>query len=138
MTGGTGIIQRFYREVLEGGDLDLIDELGSESYTDHEEPMPGQPAGLDGIRFYVNTMRSAFPDIKVKSLGPELADGDLEAVRVVLTGTHQGEFMGAAPTGRTVEFGGIDIIRVEDGKVVEHWGSADMLELMQQLGSVGQ
>lgn len=138
MSGGTGIIQRFYREVLEGGNLDLIDELGSESYTDHEEPMPGQPDGLDGIRFFVTTMRSAFPDIKVKSLGPELADGDLEAVRVVLTGTHQGEFMGTAPTGRTVEFGGVDIIRVEDGKVVEHWGSTDMLELMQQVGAVGQ
>jgi predicted ester cyclase len=134
MAGGTGIIQRFYREVLEGGNLDLIDELGSQSYTDHEQPMPGQPPGLDGIRFYVSMMRTAFPDIRVKDLGPALVDGNLE----VLTGTHQGELMGVAPTGRTVEFSGIDIIRVEDGKVAEHWGSTDMLALMQQIGAVQQ
>jgi predicted ester cyclase len=65
-----------------------------------------------------------------------MTDGDLEAARVVLTGTHQGELMGTAPTGNTVEFGGIDIVRVQDGQVVEHWGATDMLKLMQQIGAV--
>lgn len=135
MAGGSGIIERFYREIMEGGNLDLIDELGSESYTEHEEPMPGQPSGLDGIRFYVDTFRKAFPDIKVKTIEPTMVDGDLEAARIVLTGTHQGELMGIAPTGNTVEFGGIDIIRVQDGKAMEHWGATDMLKLMQQIGA---
>ena len=135
MAGGSGIIERFYREIMEGGNLDLIDELGSESYTEHEEPMPGQPSGLDGIRFYIDTFRKAFPDIKVKTIEPTMADGDLEAARVVLTGTHQGELMGIAPTGNTVEFGGIDSIRVQDGKAMEHWGATDMLKLMQQIGA---
>lgn len=55
---------------------------------------------------------------------------------VTLAGTHQGDFAGILATGRTVEFSGIDIIRLQDGKVAEHWGSTDMLGLMQQLGAV--
>lgn len=136
MAGGSGLIERFYREIMERGNLDLIDELGSENYTDHEEPFPGQPPGLEGIRFYVTSFRSAFPDISVKSIEPTMVDGDLEAARVVLTGTHQGELMGTAPTGNTVEFSGVDIVRVQDGKVVEHWGSTDTLKMLQQIGAV--
>ena len=136
MAAETGIIERFYREVMEGGNLGLIDELGSESYTEHEEPMPGQPSGLDGIRFYVNTFRSAFPDIKTAAIEPMISAGDMEATRVVLTGTHNGEFLGTPPTGKTVQFNTIDMIRVEDGKVVEHWGVTDLLKLMQQIGAI--
>jgi predicted ester cyclase len=55
---------------------------------------------------------------------------------VVLTGTHQGDLMGVGPTGRSVEFSGVDIIRVEDGKVAEHWGAMDTMTLMQQIGAI--
>jgi predicted ester cyclase len=55
---------------------------------------------------------------------------------VTLAGTHQGDFAGIPASGRTVEFSGIDIIRLQDGKVAEHWGSTDMLGLMQQIGAV--
>ena len=89
--------------------------------------------------FFVNTMRAAFPDLLATTSEPALVDGNLEALYVVLTGTHQGELMGIEPTGRSVEFSGIDIIRVDDdGKVVEHWGATDMMALMQQIGAVPQ
>ena len=55
---------------------------------------------------------------------------------MVLTGTHHGELVGIPPTGKSVEFGGTDIIRVEDGKVAEHWGTTDTMSLMQQIGAV--
>jgi predicted ester cyclase len=136
MTDGTGLIKRFYEEVLEGGNLALIDELATDDYVDHEEALPGQPAGKDGVRFFVNAVRTAFPDIRVKTIEPCLADGNLEACHVVLTGTHRGEMAGVAPTGNSVEFGGTDIIRVEDGKVAEHWGTTDNMRLMQQIGAI--
>ncbi|GAA3701656.1 ester cyclase [Arthrobacter ginkgonis] len=135
MAGETGLIKRFYLEVLAGGNFDLIDELVAEGFVDHES-LPGQPPGKEGVRFFADTMRAAFPDLSVKSIDPALAEGDLEAVRTVLTGTHQGELMGVAPTGRTVEIESIDIIRIEDGKVAEHWGITDSMGLMQQLGDV--
>lgn len=136
MTEGTGLIRRFYEEVLGNGDLGLIDELTTEDLVDHEEGLPGQPSGRDGVRFFVNAMRAAFPDITAKTIEPTMADGNLEAARTILTGTHQGELMGVAATGNTVEFESIDIIRVEDGRVAEHWGVTDVMSLMQQLGAV--
>jgi predicted ester cyclase len=136
MAEGSGLIKRFYDEVVGGGNLDLIDEFVSESIVDHEEGMPGQPPGRDGVRFFVNAMREAIPDIRPKDYEPNLVDGNLEAARTVFSGTHDGELMGVAPTGQTVEFESIDIIRLEDGKVVEHWGVTDVMALMQQIGAV--
>lgn len=136
MADGNGLIKRFYDEVLTGGNLSLIDEMVADNVVDHEEGFPGQPPGKEGVKFYVNAVRAAFPDLAVKTAGPALADGNLEAVHVTLTGTHQGDFAGVPATGKPVEFSGIDIIRVEDGKVAEHWGSTDTLGLMQQIGAV--
>ena len=135
MPDGTGMIKRFYTEVVGDGNLALIDELVSDGFVDHD-PLPGQSPSKDGVSFFVNTMRAAFPDLKATVMEPALVDGNLEALYVVLTGTHQGELMGIAATGRKVEFSGIDIIRVEDGKVVEHWGATDTMALMQQIGAV--
>jgi predicted ester cyclase len=136
MADGTGLITRFYKEIIEGGNLALIDELATDDYVDHEEALPGQPPGKAGVRYFVDAIRTAFPDIRVKTIEPSLADGNLEACHVILTGTHQGEMAGVAATGKSVEFGSTDIIRVEDGKVAEHWGSTDTLSLMQQTGAV--
>lgn len=129
-------MQRFYKEIFEGGNLALIDELVADDFVDHEEPLPGQPPGKEGVVFFVKALRAAFPDIKAKLEPPVLIDGNLEAVYVVCTGTHQGDFAGIPPTGRSIEFGGIDIIRFEDGKAAEHWGVTDTLKLMQQLGAI--
>jgi predicted ester cyclase len=136
MTEGSGLLRRFYTEILEGGNLGLIDELATDDYLDHEEALPGQPPGKEGVRYFVNEIRAAFPDIRAKTLEPFLTDGNMEACYYVLTGTHRGEMAGVAPTGKSVEFGGIDIIRVQDGKVAEHWGSTDNLRLMQQIGAI--
>jgi predicted ester cyclase len=136
MAEGTGLIKRFYEDVIGGGQLHLIDELATDDIADHEEGLPGQPSGREGVKFFVGAMREAFPDIRPKSVEPMMADGNLEAARVILTGTHEGELMGVGATGKTVEFESIDIIRVEDGKVAEHWGLTDTMGLMQQLGAI--
>jgi predicted ester cyclase len=65
-----------------------------------------------------------------------MAEGDKVATRKTLQGTHQGEFMGIPPTGQQVSMGLIDIVRLADGRVVEHWSMADSLGMMQQLGIV--
>ncbi len=136
MAEGTGLIKRFYEDVIASGDLALVDQLTIDDLVDHEEGLPGQPAGREGVKFFVGKMREAFPDIRVKSVEPTMTDGNLEAARVILTATHQGELMGVGATGKTVEFESIDIIRIEDGKVAEHWGVTDTMSLMQQLGAI--
>ena len=102
---------------------------------DHEGGLPGQPSGREGIRFFVNGMREAFPDVRPKSVEPMMADGNLEVGRAIVTGTHEGELMGCRDRPN-VEFESIDIIRVEDGKVAEHWGVTDTMSLTQQLGAI--
>lgn len=138
MANGTRLIERFYKEIIEGGNLDLIDELTVDDFVDHEQALPGQPPGKDGVRFFVSAVRAAFPDIKVKTIEPTLADGNLEACHVIMTGTHSGDMAGVPATGKSVEFDGTDIIRVEDGKVAEHWGTTNNLSLMQQIGAISQ
>ena len=135
MAEGTGLIKRFYDEVLGGGNLELVDELATDDYVDHEEGLPGQPSGKEGVRFFVGAIRDAFPDVRV-SVDVTLADGGLEAAHGTVTGTHQGEFMGVPATNKSVEFEVVDIIRVVDGKVAEHWGLTDTMALMQQLGAL--
>src|SRR5512141_779886 len=136
MSGEVGLIERFYKDVIESGNLDLVDELAADSYVDHQEALPGQPSGKDGVKFFVSTMRSAFPDIKVKEIQPSLSAGNMEACHVVLTGTHRGELAGIPATGKSVEFDCTDIIRVDDGKVAEHWGTTDNMSIMRQIGAM--
>jgi steroid delta-isomerase-like uncharacterized protein len=98
--------------------------------------MPGiDTSGPEGIKRLVAMFRAAFPDLKI-SAEDMIADGDKVAVRSVMRGTHKGEFMGVPATGKRVEVSGIDIVRFEGGKAVEHWGITDNMSMMQQLGAM--
>ena len=130
------VVRRFIDEVINKGDLGVIDELVSPSMVDHSAP-PGLPSGPEGTKQMLTMFRTAFPDLNgTLPLQDLLAEGDKVAVRYTIRGTHQGDFMGIAATGKQVTIEGIEIDRIEDGKVVEHWESMDMMALMQQLGAV--
>jgi steroid delta-isomerase-like uncharacterized protein len=130
------LTRRFYDEVLSKGDVDLIPELCSEDIVDHEAP-PDMPQGIEGVQAFVQMFRQAFPDLQVV-VEDELAEGDRVACRVRYTGTHEGEFMGVAPSGNRIDVEVIDIARIVDGKCVEHWGVTDNMGLMQQIGAMPQ
>ena len=67
-----------------------------------------------------------------------IGEGDKVATRKTFHGTHEGEFMGIPPTGRRVSIGLIDIVRISEGRVVEHWSMGDNLGMMQQLGGIAR
>ena len=127
------LTQRLYDEVINGRRLDLIDELMTDDFVEHEELPPGMPGGREAPRAMFTMMHGAFPDFRfdVKEI---LQDGNKVVVRARATGTHEGEFMGMPPTGKTFEMGLIDIMEFEDGKMAAHWGLMDMAALMRQLG----
>jgi steroid delta-isomerase-like uncharacterized protein len=135
MAEGVELIQAFYDEMLGNGNLDRIDEFVTDDVVDHEEGLPGQPEGKDGVVFFVNAMRGAFSDIKA-TMGPSVESGDMASAEVTITGKHTGEFMGVPATDKSFEIEAIDIIRIEDGKCAEHWGVTDNMALMQQIGAV--
>ena len=92
-----------------------------------------QPLDLEGQITRVRGFQSAFPDVTV-TVEDVAADGDLIAFRSTMRGTHRGEVLGIPPTGKRVEVGLLDLIRVVDGQFAEQWGGPDMLDLVRQLG----
>jgi steroid delta-isomerase-like uncharacterized protein len=129
------LIRRFYDEVWARGNLDVADEVFADEYVRHDfrggEPEPG-PAGQKKI---AGDFRAAFPDLRWQ-VDFLIGEGDMVAGRWTASGTHEGPWAGVAPTGRAMEFSGINVFRFEDGKVVEIWNHRDDLGLMQQLDAL--
>lgn len=129
------IVRRFVEEVFNRGNMSVADELMAPDFVEHEELPPGIPRDLEGVKQMTTMMRSAFPDFKA-TIEDIIAEGNKMVIRMTWSGTQKGEFMGIAPTGKSVSIGVIDIIRIADGKLVEHWGQMDSMGMMQQLGAI--
>jgi predicted ester cyclase len=136
------IVRRFMDRVWNGGELSAIDDLVDDDFTNFGVRRPG---GHAAMRHIVTVWRTAFPDLRYE-IQEEIVHDDKVVHRVILRGTHLGEFrqgvgpgriMGAmAPTGRSFEADQIHIYRVEGGKIVEHAASRNDLLLLNQLGLV--
>jgi steroid delta-isomerase-like uncharacterized protein len=126
--------KRFFAEISKGN-LKIIDEMVLENFVEHEE-FPDMPKGRPGLHKFFKDMRTAFPDLKME---PEffVASGDMVTCYTTMSGTHKGPFMGMPATGKKVDIKVVDIVRLVDGKAVEHWGVSDMMGMMQQLGMMG-
>lgn len=118
-------------EKINDGDVEAAVESFAEQCHDHD-PAPDQGSGREGFKDFFTTLLAAFPDAHIEA-EHLVADDDNVAVAYTLTGTHEGEFNGVAPTGNKIEVRGLQIGRFEDGKIVERWGSSDELGILQQL-----
>lgn len=123
-------------ERISAGDIAGFGELVADDFIEHDDAPGLLPPTKEGTLEFFRILLAAFPDMRM-DVEDLIASEDKTVARVKLTGTHQGEFMGVPPTGVRVEIQLIDIMRFDDaGLVCEHWGVADMLSLMQQLGVV--
>jgi steroid delta-isomerase-like uncharacterized protein len=127
------LVNRLVEEVLNQHDLSVIDEIVSLDFVEHEALPPGMPSGREAPRALFNMMLNAFPDFYA-TVEHLIAEGDLVVLHMTWTGTQEGEFMGIPPTGNRISVNVIDIIRVANGELVEHWGVMDQAMMMQQLG----
>ena len=128
------LIRRMTEEIFNKKNVDALGDFMAEDMVDHNPPPTGKP-GLEGFKDAFLMFFSAFPDLSVH-VDDVIAEGDKVVMRVTTTGTHQGDFMGIAATGKKVTFGEIHVVRFDGGKMVEHWGIADQMGMMQQLGVV--
>jgi steroid delta-isomerase-like uncharacterized protein len=129
-------MRRLY-DLINAGDIDGFGELLAEDFVEHEE-MPGLEPSKEGVKQLFHMYRAAFPDLRMETQDV-LVSGDKAVARVRATGTHQGEFLGMAATGKSVDVQLIDITRFgDDGLAREHWGVFDALAMMQQLGAIPQ
>ena len=129
------LVRQFIDEIFNRGNMSMVDELFAADFVEHEELPPGIPRDREGVIQLTSMLRSAFPDFKA-TIDDIIAEGDKVVIRQTWSGTQKGEFMGIPPTGKSVSIGVIDIIRMGDGKVVEHWGQMDSMGMMQQLGAI--
>ena len=129
------IVDEFIQALFTRGELEAVDRYLTPDFVNHDPTFPDQPGDRESMRGASEVMRAAFPDWH-SDLEELIAAGDKVVERFTASGTHEGELMGIAPTGRTVTLPGINIFRLQDGKIVERWGKLDMLGFMQQLGAV--
>lgn len=123
------------RKFIEGmakGDTSVVDSLVADNMVEHQM-MPGMAPGPAGIKAMIAEWHSAFPDMEI-TIHDMAADGDKVWVYSTMSGTMTGPLMGRKPTGKSFKVDGFDLLRIENGKAVEHWGAMDNMEMMQQLG----
>lgn len=120
---------------INAGDLEAFGAMLDDGMVEHEDAA-GLPQNKEGVIQFFSMFRGAFSDLRM-DVEDMAMTGDKVWTRVRITGTNDGEFMGMPATGKSVDFQGVDIVRISDGgKAVEHWGVTDTMAMMQQLGAV--
>ena len=127
------LVRRNTLEVQSGGNFELFDELFADDFLDHT-PQPNCTPDKAGALGLYKTLRAAFPDFHA-DIHWQRVDGDVVTTFKTYHGTHQGAMFGIAPTGRKIHFETVDAMRVQNGKITEHWGVANLFSLLQQLGA---
>jgi len=124
--------QEHLAESINAGNIDAAVETFAQDAVDHD-PAPGQGPGREGFKAFFTELTTAFPDAHIEP-AHMVVDDEHIAIAYTLTGTHEGDFNGVAPTGKAIEVRGVQIGRFEDAKIVERWGSSDELGILKQLG----
>ena len=129
--------EQICRAVIESGfndgDLDGLEAYVAHDIVEHQE---GASSGIDGLRAMINELRSQFSDLHLE-IEDTATSGDTVWFRIRSTGTNDGPLWGRPATGRPIHITVMDVMRVADGRMVEHWGVADRLAVLKQVGAMG-
>ena len=127
-----------FQEAASSGDWELISKTIDEVVDPHaliRTPLPIKAAGAELLKEVFARLHRAFPDLHI-TVEDLIAEGDKVVVRNTVTGTHQGEYMGLPPTGKSITYNEIFICRFASGRIAETWGVVDVLSQMRQLGAI--
>lgn len=126
------LVIRLIEEVQNGKNIDLCDELFCPDFLNHTPPRE-LPNDRRGMRMIFSMTHEAFPDGKI-TIQDQIADESKVWTRKTFLGTFTGPFGALPPNGNKVDYEIIDIIRIAEGKMVEHWSVINQLPLLRQLG----
>ena len=129
------IIRRSFEARFNTGNLDIMDELYAHDFVYHDGDC--EIHGLEAFKQGAAKFHDAFPDAQV-TIENQIAEGDRVVTQWKAQGTHKGEYMGIAPTGKMIKGTGITIHRISEGKIVEGWSESDKSSLYKQLGVTPQ
>ena len=125
------VFRRLIEEGFSKGNLEALNDVFAPNFVEHQDGFV--PPNAEGVKGAIVSLRTAAPDLKL-TIEEIIASGEKTWARITARGTHRGPFMGRPATERTFAITVIDICRFENGQVVEHWGVADRLSMMAQLG----
>ena len=128
------VVRRNIDAVQNRGDLEAFDQIFADDFVDHT-PQRGVSADKSGVRLLYTGLRTAFPDFRA-DIHWQTVDVDRVTTFKTYHGTHLDTFLGVAATGRTITFDTIDVFRVQHGQLTDHWGVADLLGALIQLGAL--
>lgn len=128
------LVRRLTEEVWQNENFDVIDELVAEDYVLHDPSMPEEIRGPDGYREMAE-MGAGIVDGSI-SIDQMISTDDMVVSRWTQQGTHTGEMAGVEPTNEEVTITGIDISRIEDGKLAESWQEVNMLNMLMTIGAI--
>ena len=129
------LIHKYFEEVWNKGNLKLLDEIIDSDYINHNPAAPDTPPGPDGLRPIIEGIRQGFPDLRyeIKNI---VASNNQVAVHTIMYGTHTGNLFGINPTNKKVEVPQMQIEKISNGKIIEHWRVTDELIMQRQLGLI--
>ena len=125
------LIRRFYAELVNQRKMAVADEIISPDFNDHA----ASGRGLAHFKSLYASMTAIFPDIQV-SIEDLVAEDDKVAARVEVTATQAKSFRGFPSADKQVTYSGMDLFRIEDGKIVERWTQRDFLGMLEKLGHI--
>lgn len=126
------IVCRFNKEFIEHANEQVFHDTIAADFINHTAP-PGMPKGPEGVLYFFNNfLKPAFPDLRVE-IYDQVAAGDKVATRKAFHATHKGEFLGIPASHKKIVLEVIDIVRLRDGKFVEHWNVLDLHGLLMQI-----
>jgi predicted ester cyclase len=128
-------LQQLYDRVMNGHDVNAADELITPDRPDHDRTFPPEfTRDREGFKKLFTMFIAAFPDLKFTT-DFMVAEGDMVSAFTSVQGTHQGEFMGIPPTGKSFTASNADTCRfTSEGRICEHWGVFEVASMMRQLG----
>ncbi len=126
------LVLAYYQYVVAEGRFEEIPNDIGETYVDHNSSNDA-PKGPLAVEAHLRAIRTTFPDFTLRT-HEVIAEGEWVALRVTVEGTHLGEWLGIRPSGKRIALRGINLDRVAGGHIVEHWGEADTVGMLVQMG----
>jgi predicted ester cyclase len=127
------IVRRYIEQIVNTGNVEHISEFIDARYVDHNDSLAAMGVGV--AERHVKAVRSTFPDLLV-TIEEQIAEGNLVVTRCTARATHQGEWLSIPPTNRQIVIPGINIDRIKNDKIVEHWGVADTLQALLAINAI--
>ena len=125
------VVLRFNKEFIEAGNTMVLKEIVAAGFTNHTAPADF-PKDVSGLIDFIGMLRQGFPDLHI-DIHEQVGEADMVATRKTIHGTHLGEIMGKAPTGKKIMMNVMDFVRLKDGQYMDHWGRNDVMQVIQGL-----